>query len=116
MEVENFNNNLFCLVMINSYFKAGKLVKEASSEVKMCRRDIKVTEVLIDKRIVGSAPALSWIRKGQTKDILRYVSVIFEVTNYLPLHRRDHYRLAMFDVVARVAMGHRDRYVDSLFH
>ena len=59
MEVENFNNNLFCLVMINSYFKAGKLVKEASSEVKMCRPDIKVTEVLIAKGIVGSAPALS---------------------------------------------------------
>lgn len=45
--------------MINSYFKAGKLVKEASCEVKMCRRDIKVTEVLIAKGIVGSAPALS---------------------------------------------------------
>ena len=45
--------------MINSFFKAGKLVKEASSEVKMCRRDIKVTEVLIAKGIVGSAPALS---------------------------------------------------------
>ena len=42
--------------MINSYFKAGKLVKEASSEVKMCRPDIKVTEVLIAKGIVGSAP------------------------------------------------------------
>ena len=69
----------------------------------MCRRDIKVTEVLIAKGIVGSAPALSWIRKGQTKDILRYVSVLYEVTNYLPPHRRDYYRLAMFDVVARVA-------------
>ena len=45
--------------MINSYFKAGKLVKEASREVKMCRCDIKVTEVLIAKGIVGSAPALS---------------------------------------------------------
>ncbi|MGM9702461.1 MAG: hypothetical protein ACI3YZ_02770 [Prevotella sp.] len=59
MEVENFNNNLFSLVMISSYFKAGKLVKEASSEVKMCRRGIKVTEVLIARGIVGSAPALS---------------------------------------------------------
>ena len=45
--------------MINSYFMAGKLVKEASCEVKMCRPDIKVTEVLIAKGIVGSAPALS---------------------------------------------------------
>ena len=47
--------------------------------------------------------------------------MIYEVTNYLPPHRRDYYRLAMFDVVARVArerviVGHRDRYVDSLIH
>ena len=33
----------------------------------------------------------------------RPVPVSSEVTNYLPPHRRYHYRLAMFDIVARVA-------------
>ena len=103
MEAGIFNNILSNLAMINSYSKAGELVSQAISEVKSSRRSMSMTDMLIKKGIVGSDSALSWIRKGQTKDILRYVSVIYEVTNYLPPHRRDYYRLAMFDVVARVA-------------
>ena len=45
--------------MINMYIEAGKLVSQACIELRKSRRDINVTDVLITKGIVGSAPALS---------------------------------------------------------
>ena len=109
MEVEIINNYLFFLFMINMYIEAGKLVRQACSELRNSRRDINVADVLITKGIVGSAPALSWIRQGRTKDILRYVRVIYEITKLLPPSTRDRYRLAMFEVMAVV-----DGWWDSL--
>ena len=102
MEVEIINNYLSFLFMINMYIEAGKLVSQACIELRNSRRDIKVADVLITKGIVGSAPALSWIRQGRTKDILRYVRVLYEVTKLLPPERRDRYRLEMFEVMAVV--------------
>ena len=45
--------------MINSYFKAGKLVSQAISEVKSSRRSMSMIDMLIKKGIVGSDSALS---------------------------------------------------------
>ena len=70
--------------MINPNFEAGRLVSRAISEVKTSRRQMSVAEVLIGEGVVGSDSALSWIRKGQTKDIRRYAMVINEVTKLLP--------------------------------
>lgn len=109
MEVEIINNYSSFLFMINMYIEAGKLVRQACSELRNSRRDINVADVLITKGIVGSAPALSWIRQGRTKDILRYVRVIYEITKLLPPSTRDRYRLAMFEVMAVV-----DGWWDSL--
>ena len=109
MEVEIINNYLSFLFMINMYIEAGKLVSQACIELRNSRRDINLADVLITKGIVGSAPALSWIRQGRTKDILRYVRVIYEITKLLPPSTRDRYRLAMFEVMAVV-----DGWWDSL--
>ena len=109
MEVEIINNYLLFLFMINMYIEAGKLVSQACIELRNSRRDINLADVLITKGIVGSAPALSWIRQGRTKDILRYVRVIYEITKLLPPSTRDRYRLAMFEVMAVV-----DGWWDSL--
>ena len=98
--MEIINNYLSFLFMINMYIEAGKLVSQACIELRNSRRDIKVADVLITKGIVGSAPALSWIRQGRTKDILRYVRVIYEITKLLPPSTRDRYRLEMFELIA----------------
>ena len=102
MEVEIINNYLSFLFMINMYIEAGKLVSQACIELRNSRRDINLADVLITKGIVGAAPALSWIRQGRTKDILRYVRVIYEITKLLPPSTRDRYRLEMFEVMAVV--------------
>ena len=84
--------------MINLSFMAGQLVNQAISEVKSSHRKMSMAEVLIGAGVVGSDSALSWIRKGQTKDLRRYFPVMYEVTNLLPPPRRDFYRLRMFEI------------------
>lgn len=88
--------------MINLRIKAGMLVSQAISEVKSSRQKLSVDMLLIGAGVVGSDSSLSWIRKGQIKDILRYVRVLYEVTKLLPPERRDRYRLEMFEVMAVV--------------
>ena len=44
-------------------------------------------------------------RKGQVKDIRRFVLVINEVTKFMPPSRRDYYRLRMFDIVVVIYSG-----------
>ena len=86
--------------MINLRIKAGMLVSQAISEVKSSRQKLSVDMLLIGAGVVGSDSSLSWIRKGQIKDILRYVRVLYEVTKLLPPERRDRYRLEMFELIA----------------
>ena len=87
--------------MIDLCIEAGRLVSQSIAEVKSRRESASMTEMLIREGIVGSDSSLSWIRKGQTKDILRYAQVIYEVTKFLPPDRRDYYRLEMFEIMVR---------------
>ena len=64
-----------------------------------------MTQVLIDAGLVGSDSALSWIRRGKVKDILRYLLIINEVTKFLTPSRRDYYRLRVFDIVVVIYSG-----------
>ena len=91
--------------MVNQTLEAGRLVSRAISEVKSSHRGMSMTQVLIDAGLIGSDSALSWIRKGQVKDIRSYLLVINEVTKFLPPSRRDYYRLRMFDIVVVIYSG-----------
>lgn len=64
-----------------------------------------MTQVLIDAGLVGSDSALSWIRRGKVKDILRYLLIINEVTKFLSSSRRDYYQLRVFDIVVVIYSG-----------
>ena len=89
--------------MVNYNFQAGKLIKDAIREVNVSHRSISMTEVLIGSGVVGSDSALSWIRNGETKDLMRYVVVMNEVTKRLPSNRLVYYRLKMFDILVKAA-------------
>ena len=100
--------------MINLRIKAGMLVSQAISEVKSSRQKLSVDMLLIGAGVVGSDSSLSWIRKGQIKDILRYVRVLYEVTKLLPPERRDRYRLEMFELIGSEGQVHEyETYLDS---
>ena len=89
--------------MVNYNFQAGKLIRDAIREVNVSHRSISMTEVLISSGVVGSDSALSWIRNGETKDLLRYAVVMNEVTKRLPSNRLVYYRLKMFDILVMAA-------------
>ena len=89
--------------MVNYNFQAGKLIKDAIREVNVSHRLISMTEVLIGSGVVGSDSALSWIRNGETKDLMRYAVVMNEVTKRLPSNRLVYYRLKMFDILVMAA-------------
>ena len=91
--------------MVNQTLEAGRLVSQAISEVKSSHRGKSMTQVLIDAGLVGSDSALSWIRRGKVKDILRYLLIINEVTKFLTSSRRDYYRLRAFDIVVVIYSG-----------
>ena len=91
--------------MVNQTLEAGRLVSQAISEVKSSHRGMSMTQVLIAAGLVGSDSALSWIRRGKVKDILRYLLIINEVTKFLTPSRRDYYRLQVFDIVVVIYSG-----------
>ena len=91
--------------MVNQTLEAGRLVSRAISEVKSSYRGMSMTQVLIDAGLVGSDSALSWIRRGKVKDILRYLLIINEVTKFLSSSRRDYYQLRVFDIVVVIYSG-----------
>ena len=91
--------------MVNYNFQAGKLIRDAIREVNVSHRSMSMTEVLIGSGVVGSDSALSWIRNGETKDLMRYAVVMNEVTKKLPSNRLVYYRLKMFDILVKAAEG-----------
>ena len=87
--------------------KFGKLLKEAVSEASR-RSGMSVASVLIGDGVVGSTSALSWLYKGQMKDIGRYVIAMRKIIDFLPPKRREHY----YAEIGKIVLGD---YTESLF-
>ena len=81
--------------------KFGMLLKEAASEVAR-RSGISVARVRIGEGIVGSMPALSWLYKGQSKNIDKYVIAMQKIITFLPSKRREYYYAEIGKIVLQI--------------